>query len=133
VKARTLVQFQLVTLERKAMKTIIAGSRIVNSYAEVKKAIVESGFDIDTVISGHAQGADHWGELYAQQNNIDLVIFPANWGKYGKSAGMIRNEKMADYADALIAIWDGESRGTLGMIKLAQKKGLKVFVYNMHL
>ena len=111
------------------MKTIIAGSRTINSYQSVKAAIMESHFDITEIVSGNAKGADHWGELYAQQNNIDLVIFPANWNKYGKSAGYRRNVKMAEYADALIAVWDGESKGTKHMIDIAKEKGLKVFVY----
>jgi hypothetical protein len=75
------------------------------------------------------------GEQYANQAGIDLVIFPANWKARGKAAGPIRNEKMARYAiadegrpGALIAIWDGESRGTANMIRNATNLGLKVFV-----
>jgi len=113
------------------MKTIIAGSRTINSYRLVKEAIRDSGFEITEVVSGHAKGADAWGELYAQQNNIDLVMFPANWNKYGKSAGAIRNQKMADYAEALIAIWDGKSKGTQRMIEIAKEKSLQVFVYKV--
>lgn len=112
------------------MKVIIAGSRSVESYTLVKKAIEASGFEIDVVVSGNAKGVDHWGELYAQQNRIDLVIFPANWAKYGKSAGIRRNRMMAHYANALIAIWDGQSVGTKHMIECAEGLGLKVFVYN---
>ena len=113
------------------MKTIIAGSRSINSYAVVKKAIEESGLEITEIISGHAKGVDSWGELYAQQNNIDLVIFPANWNKYGKSAGYKRNVKMADYADALIAVWDGVSKDTKHMIDIAKEKGLRVFIFDI--
>lgn len=113
------------------MKVIIAGSRNVESYELVKEGIRESGFEIDEIVSGHAKGVDSWGELYAQQNYIDLVIFPANWNKYGKSAGHKRNYKMACYAEALIAIWDGESKGTKGMIDIAVEKGLKVFVWKI--
>lgn len=113
------------------MKVIIAGSRDIASYRLVKEAIRNSGFEITEVVSGHARGVDSMGELYAEQNGIDLVIFPANWNKYGKSAGHKRNYKMAMYADALIAIWDGESKGTKGMIDIATEKGLKVFVWKI--
>ena len=116
--------------KRKQVKVIIAGSRSIASYDVVRKAIRESYFDIDEVVSGNAKGVDRWGELYANQNNLDLVIFPANWGRYGKSAGVMRNRKMAKYADALIAVWDGESRGTKHMIDIAKEYNLEVFVYN---
>lgn len=113
------------------MKTIIAGSRSIHSYRLVKEAIRDSGFEITEIVSGHAKGADHWGELYAQQNNIDLAIFPANWGKYGKGAGHVRNRKMAEYSEALIAIWDGKSMGTANMIRVAREYGLEIFIYKV--
>ena len=52
-----------------------------------------------------------------------------DWAKFGKAAGPIRNKTMAENGDALIAVWDGTSRGTKSMIDLAQKLGLKVFIY----
>jgi hypothetical protein len=55
-----------------------------------------------------------------------------DWESFGKAAGPIRNEEMADNAEALLAIWDGSSRGTISMIELARKKGLRVFVYNVY-
>lgn len=54
--------------------------------------------------------------------------FPADWGKYGKSAGVLRNKQMAEYADGLIAFWDGKSRGTANMIETAKGLGLRVRV-----
>jgi len=51
------------------------------------------------------------GESYAKENNYKLTIFPANWDKFGKRAGYLRNEEMSDYADAVIAFWDERSRG----------------------
>lgn len=114
-------------------RVIIAGSRSCADYELVKKAIEQSNFTITTVISGHAVGVDHLGEHYAKQNNISVEVYPANWSTYGKSAGPIRNKQMAEIADCLIAIWDGQSSGTLNMIKTARKKQLKVFVYNINL
>lgn len=109
-------------------KTIIAGSRCISDYNLIIEAINSSGIFIDEIVSGGAVGVDQLGEKYAKSNGIDLVIFPANWLGRGKSAGHFRNRKMGDYADALIAIWDGESKGTKGMIEYMQKLGKKVFV-----
>ena len=112
------------------MKVIIAGSRDIKGPTWwVIKAIEASGFDIKEVVSGTARGIDTHGELWAKQHNKRITRFPADWDTYGKSAGYKRNEEMADYADALIAVWDGVSKGTKHMIDIATKKGLKVFVY----
>ena len=113
------------------MKVIIAGSRSVNNYHSVLGAIRESGFNISEVVSGGAKGADSLGEKWAGQYNRDLKVFPAKWDEFGKSAGYRRNIEMADYADALIAVWDGESRGTRHMIDTAVDKGLKVHVFRI--
>lgn len=109
------------------MKVIIAGSRNIVDYEVVKEAIEESQFTIKKVVSGGAKGVDALGERYADEMNIPLVIFFADWNTHGRSAGPIRNKKMAENADALIAIWDGRSRGTKNMIETAQK--MKLFVY----
>lgn len=111
------------------MKTIIAGSRTIINGGIVTKAIGDSGFEITEVVSGHALGVDRAGEGYALLHGLKVTLFIPDWERYGKSAGMIRNAEMANYADALIAIWDGKSRGTKNMIDNATKKGLKTFVY----
>lgn len=113
------------------MKVIIAGGRNVTTYAYVEDAVKDSGFNITEVVSGCARGADTLGEKYANNNGITIKKFPADWDTHGKRAGYIRNCQMGDYADALIAIWDGESRGTKHMIDYATKKGLEVFVYRV--
>jgi hypothetical protein len=111
------------------MKTIIAGSRNITQYATVTRAIFEAGFDISEVVSGTARGVDQLGEVWAKRYQIPVKKFPANWDTHGKLAGFIRNTEMAEYADALIAIWDGQSRGTKHMIDIANRKGLKVYVH----
>lgn len=111
------------------MKTIIAGSRTISDYAVIVDAVKASGFEITEVISGSAQGVDRLGETYAQKNNLALKRFPAEWDKYGKSAGYRRNEQMAEHAEALIAIWDGKSKGTKHMIDIATRKNLKVYIF----
>lgn len=114
------------------MKTIIAGTRSLSSYsfvAEGVKKAQEMGLVISEVVSGACRGIDELGEQWAEENNVPVKRFPANWKLYGKSAGPRRNEQMSDYADALVAIWDGKSRGTAHMISSAEKKGLRVFIY----
>ena len=113
------------------MKCIIAGSRSINSYVVVDHAIQESGWadEITEVISGGASGVDALGEEWAYKNHRHLIVFPADWDTYGKSAGIRRNLQMAGYATHLVAIWDGKSKGTQHMIQAAKKAGLKVYVY----
>jgi hypothetical protein len=113
------------------MKVIIAGSREITSYVVVQLAVAGSGFDITEVVSGTARGVDQLGELWAFENDIPVKRFPADWKKYGKSAGYKRNQQMAEYADALIAIWDGKSAGTGHMISIAKMKQLPVYVHNV--
>lgn len=115
------------------MKTIIAGSRDNIEYRDVLSAMEECPWssEITEVVSGKARGVDTLGEQWAIENNISIKEFPADWKKFGRSAGIKRNEQMGDYADALIAVWDGESRGAKHMIDYSKNKGLRVFVYNL--
>jgi hypothetical protein len=113
------------------MRVIVAGSRDVNSKIIVHQAIIESEFDITEVISGCARGVDKLGEAIALDDNIPVKQFPANWDEYGRGAGFIRNREMAEYADALIAVWDGKSKGTKHMIDIARKYGLEIYVYRV--
>lgn len=112
------------------MKTIIAVSRGITDFQVVLDAVILSEFNVTEVVSGTAKGVDQLGEKIAATFRLPVKRFPADWDKYGKSAGMIRNKQMGDYADALIAVWDGKSRGTKQMIEYAKSKGLKVFVYD---
>jgi hypothetical protein len=111
------------------MKVIVAGSREINDRAVVARAIQSSPFKITELVSGTARGVDSTAENYALTNNIPVKKFPADWDKYGKPAGAIRNQKMAEYADGLIAVWDGQSAGTKSMIKIMNKVGKPVHIY----
>lgn len=110
------------------MRTIIAGSRTCTDYGKIIEAIRDCGWKPTVVISGAAKGADRLGELWARNHGVKLERFPADWDKNKKSAGHIRNVKMSEVAEALIALWNGQSSGTKDMIEIAQKKGLKVYV-----
>ena len=121
--------------KKENFKVVIAGSRGFSNYKLLKetcdKYLREKKKTHNIVIiSGHARGADSLGEKYASDEDLDLEIYPADWKKYGKSAGFMRNEQMADIADAVIAFWNGESHGTKHMIDTAEEKGLNVKVVN---
>lgn len=116
------------------MKTIIAGSRNIRNYPKVKEIINKTLrvactlAGITEVVSGGANGVDTLGEVWAEEHDIPFKRFPADWDSHGRAAGFIRNEKMGDYADALLAIWDGNSRGTEHMIKYMKSLGKPVEV-----
>ncbi len=86
-------------------------------------------FEITEIVSGTCKGVDQLGEEWAGRKGIPVKRFPADWNQYGRRAGPLRNREMAKYADALIAIWDGESRGTKNMIDEALREKLEVYVY----
>ncbi len=112
------------------MKVIIAGGRQFNDYSllfDVCSHMLQNQKEVE-IVSGTAGGADKLGERFAQEKGYALKQFPANWEKFGKGAGYIRNKEMAEYADALVCFWDGKSKGTKHMIDLAEKQGIRVKV-----
>ena len=118
-------------------KVIIAGSRDFDNFISAEhnllsffKAFGIHSTDIE-IISGGARGADKMGEKFANRYGIKLTVFPAQWDKYGKSAGIIRNAEMAQYAKGgiLFAFWDGESRGTKNMIDTAKRNKMTVVIF----
>ncbi len=112
------------------MRVIIAGSRTITDYKIVRRAISKCFWrnEIKEIVSGTAKGVDKLGELYANKYGLPIKRFPANWDMYGKSAGYIRNAAMMEYADGLIAIWDGQSKGTKNMLQIMRKSDKPVFV-----
>lgn len=114
---------------------IIAGSRDFADY-ELLKIVCDHMLSekVKThnivIISGGARGADSLGEQYAKERGYELQSHPADWDKYGKSAGYRRNKEMAEVADACICFWDGQSKGTKHMIDIATDMGLKVKIVN---
>lgn len=111
------------------MKYIVAGGRDFADKKQMHQALCLLLVPHDTIISGCAPGADtlaiEWGDLQGLQ--VDKM--PADWDKFGKSAGPIRNQQMAQAADGLIAFWDGKSPGTKDMITKAINYGLETHVY----
>lgn len=110
---------------------IIAGGRDFKDYdllAKTMNHLLSNVKDDITVVCGKARGADTLGEQYAKENEYAVRYFPADWNRYGKAAGYLRNTEMAKNADALVAFWDGKSLGTRHMIEIAKAHGLKVRV-----
>lgn len=114
-------------------RVVIAGCRDYNDYDEAKQYIDFCLCDIKkeneiVIISGGCSGADAIGERYARENGFRVEKYPADWVKYGKSAGPKRNKQMALISDYIICFWDGKSRGTKSMIEYAReyKKPLKI-------
>lgn len=110
------------------MKTIIAGMRDFHHYKTLLSAAQKCPFEITSVVSGGAKGVDALGERFAADHSLPIERYPADWKKHGRAAGPIRNAEMAENAEALLAIWDGKSRGTGNMIFNAKKRGLAVHV-----
>lgn len=112
------------------MKLIIAGGRDFNNTSLLDDAVCKVAAECyenniyrlrdpgSEIVSGEARGADTLGEAWAEEYGVPVKKFPANWNKYGKRAGHVRNELMGNYADELIAFWDGESKGTKDMIDI---------------
>lgn len=131
------------------MKVVVSGSRFITDYTVVQKAIQDSGFEITELVSGkEPNGVDRLGEEWAVKHGVPVKPFYADWtdiwhpdaivkkqkgsGKlYDVTAGPRRNQAMAEYADALIAIPKDKSKGTRDMIKRAKKMGLRVFIVDL--
>ncbi len=115
------------------MRTIIAGCRDIHrdrAFELIRTALNQCGWkdQITVILHGACHGVDTAAEEYCK-GTWPIESFPADWRKHGKAAGPIRNREMASKADALIAIWDGNSKGTLNMIQAAEENGLRLFVY----
>ena len=108
-------------------RVIIAGSRSFDDYELLVRKmdmLLQNITDEIAVVCGEARGADTLGKRYALERGYRVLSYPADWDTYGKRAGYMRNITMAENADALVAFWDGESRGTKHMIDIARQYGL---------
>lgn len=118
-------------------KLIVAGSRGFNDYELLCRVLVAMG-DVEfadhnvSIVSGMARGADQLAVRFAVSHDIQLYKFPANWEGLGKRAGFIRNTQMGNFADGLLAFWDGQSNGTKHMVDYMHqlKKPVHLIKYN---
>lgn len=110
------------------MKLIIAGSRTLELQPELISGLIDLlKLNPSEIVSGKAKGVDVSGERYAYYELLPMKPFPADWETHGKAAGPIRNKQMADYADVLLLIWDGQSRGSANMKKTMAALGKPVY------
>ena len=124
----------------KELRVVIAGGREFNDFERLCKFCdnilrsYEEHFDQITIVSGNAIGTDRMGEEYSRLRGYNLMVFLADWFKFGKRAGIIRNAQMAEYAISdgaegiLIAFWNGKSRGTKNMIEVAETRGMDRYI-----
>lgn len=113
-------------------KVVIAGSRGIDDFALVEEVIEDSRFEISEVVSGRAVGVDTLGEEWGEKNDVPVEYFEID--EYSddddpRPNPYIRNEAMAEYADAVILVWDGESGGTDHMRRMAEKHDVP---YHLH-
>ena len=106
------------------MKLAIVGSRNLN-VQNIGEYLPDG---VTEIVSGGARGIDSTAATYARQNGIPLVEFLPDYPRYRRAAPLKRNQQIADYADALLAFWDGQSRGTLYTINLFKKQNKPVTI-----
>lgn len=100
------------------MKIAVIGSRSV-TVADIGRYISDG----EEIVSGGAVGVDSCAAEYAKQNKIKLTVFLPQYERYGRAAPIVRNKEIVDYADRVVAFWDGHSKGTLSVIRYAEKTG----------
>ena len=103
------------------MKLSVIGSRTFENYEMLANEILKLNLKISSVISGGAKGADTLAEKWARENNIPILLFKPDWKKYGRAAGLRRNESIIESCDYCLAFWDGKSKGTKFSIDLCKK------------
>lgn len=113
------------------MKLAIVGSRNFTDYKRFSQIIDKVKTQVTLIVSGGARGADTLAERYAKEKAIPYLIFPADWDKHGKKAGMLRNQDIVDNADGMVAFLAPESRGTKDSIKRAERKGIPIHIANV--
>lgn len=114
------------------MRVGVIGSRNFNNYALLRDTLdnILSKKSISLIVSGGAKGADALSEVWATQNSIETLIFKPNWS-LGKSAAAIRNQKIVENSDIIVAFWDGISKGTKMTIDMATSRNIKVLNVNI--
>ena len=115
------------TLLEANMKVAVIGSR--NIVVEDLERYLPTG--VTQLVSGGARGVDSCVRSYAERMNIPLVEFLPDYQRFGKAAPLKRNEEIVNYADCVVALWDGASRGTQSVIKYCQKQEKPLTIYRL--
>lgn len=101
------------------MKIAVIGSR--NLYVENLEVYLPK--DCTEIVSGGAKGVDQSAARFAETHAIKLTEFLPDYSRYGKAAPIVRNKQIVDYADSVLAFWDGKSAGTRSVIRYCEKIG----------
>ena len=116
------------------IKLAIVGSRTFDDYETFRKVVDEflrdNNFKLIRIISGGCRGADTLANRLSQENDVDLITFMPEWGKYGKRAGLIRNQEIIKSCDVCLAFWDGISNGTSNAIASCKKFPKPCWIFN---
>ena len=112
------------------MKVVIVGTRTYPDLEQVRKYVRDLSPD-DIIVSGGAKGVDETAEGEARKIGMEVISVPAEWNKYGKRAGLMRNDIIVGMADCVVAFWDGVSRGTKYTIDKAKEKNVITQVFNV--
>ena len=119
----------------RVIKLAIVGSRTFDDYEVLKKTLDEfinqNFFTVNSIISGGCRGTDLLAKKYSEENHIDLITFQADWGKYGKQAGLLRNHDIVKSCDVCIAFYDGVSHGTAHDIRLCNQYKKPCWVFDI--
>jgi len=110
------------------MNIAVIGSRTFDDYDLLVKVLDPYLLSVTRIVSGGAKGADKLAEQYAKANNLDILVFVPDWQALGKRAGFLRNIKIIDNCDLVVAFWDGKSKGTRHSLDYALKTKKKVKV-----
>lgn len=111
------------------MKVGIIGSRYFNNYFDFKEYISKLDLDITTIIAGCSTGTDALAERYAKENDIEFLVFKAEWFKLGNGAGLIRNIKIINESDLIVAVWNGDNKCINITIQKANEKNVPVKIF----
>ena len=106
-----------------SFRVVVCGSRSFSDFVLLRSkldAFLARQLPDVVILSGGCRGADALGERYAALRGLPVERFPADWARYGRSAGFARNEVMVKQADAVVVFWDGSSRGAGSVISLAK-------------
>lgn len=111
----------------------VVGSRSFDDYKLFTTALTDflkRNQMFTSLISGGAIGTDKMAEKYAREFALPIKIITPEWEEYGKKAGYIRNRKIWECADAGVAFWDGQSKGTAHSFQIAKTMKKQLFVFN---
>lgn len=110
------------------MRLAIIGSRSFSDYELLKENVLKSFPNVLLIVSGGAKGADKLGEKLADELGLKTEIYLPDWARYGKGAGLVRNELIIKNSEGVIAFWDGLSKGTKKSIEISRSLKKKIVV-----